>query len=360
MTFGSPQEISFESVADFFTNIRRGVRPHDQEIQTLYDNYVTIGGTPLQAITRQEVALVAERLGEDYQVYFANKFSEPFIPDVIAQMEADGITDCICLILEPHYSFYSVMGYEKFLKSQQIRFLVIKDWYKESNFINYWVEEIRKIIQEEVGQDSFKVLFSAHSVPILALDFQDPYIDQIFENSRMIAEKLGLDLSQYTNTWQSESDIGIPWIKPDVLEYLAEADTHPDHYIFVPISFISEHIEVLFDNDVECYQACQKIGVHYHRPPMPNSDPRLIESLLATIKEHENEAFSYFLPEEETFDELAPSSLSQDILQESDQLQMPDFVKKLIEKKGRENVKIPYLIKQMLIKAGKLSKDDSR
>ena len=67
------------------------------------------------------------------------------------------------------------------------------------------------------------------------------------------------------------SDIGIPWIKPDVLEYLREQKQHPEHYIFIPISFISEHIEVLFDNDVECYDLCQKIGVTYHRPPMPLS-----------------------------------------------------------------------------------------
>lgn len=97
MTFGSPEEITFEGVADFFTNIRRGVRPQDHEIQTLYDNYVLIGGTPLQKITREEVALVESRLGNEYSVYFANKFSRPFIPDVIGQMEADGIEQCICL-----------------------------------------------------------------------------------------------------------------------------------------------------------------------------------------------------------------------------------------------------------------------
>ena len=92
------------------------------------------------------------------------------------------------------------------------------------------------------------------------MDFGDPYIDQIFENSKLVAEKLGLSSEQYTNTWQSESDIGIPWIKPDVLEYLRERKEHPDHYIFVPISFISEHIEVLFDNDVECMTCVKNWG----------------------------------------------------------------------------------------------------
>ena len=357
MTFGSPEEITFEGVADFFTNIRRGVRPQDHEIQTLYDNYVRIGGTPLQRITREEVALVEARLGNEYSVYFANKFSKPFIPDVIGQMEEDGIEQCICLILEPHYSFYSVMGYEKFLESKQIQFLVIKDWYQEEALLNYWADEIAKILKEEVKQDSFKVIFSAHSVPIFALDFGDPYIDQIFENSKLVAEKLGLSSEQYTNTWQSESDIGIPWIKPDVLEYLREQTEHPDHYIFVPISFISEHIEVLFDNDVECYDLCQELGVNYHRPPMPNTDSRLIGALVNTVRANEYQEFKEFLPEEETFDELVPSDETKNILAESQDLQMPEFVKKLIEKKGRENVKMPYLIKKMLEKAGKLPKE---
>ena len=203
MTFGSPEEISFEGVAEFFTNIRRGVRPQDHEIQTLYDNYVLIGGTPLQRITREEVDLVKERLGEEYGIYFANKFSRPFIPDVIKQMEADGVEECICLILEPHYSFYSVMGYEKFLESQQIRFLVIKDWYQQQPLLDFWTDEIRKILRNQVGEESFKVIFSAHSVPVFALDYGDPYIDQIFDNSKLIAEQLGLTADQYTNTWQS-------------------------------------------------------------------------------------------------------------------------------------------------------------
>ena len=338
MTFGSPEEITFESVADFFTNIRRGIRPQDHEIQTLYDNYVRIGGTPLQKITREEVALVRERLGEEYGIYFANKFSRPFIPDVIKQMEADGVEECICLILEPHYSFYSVMGYEKFLESKQIRFLVIKEWYQQQSLLDFWTDEVGKILRDEVGGESFKVIFSAHSVPIFALDFGDPYIDQIFDNSKLIANQLGLVADQYTNTWQSESDIGIPWIKPDVLEYLREQEQHPEHYIFVPISFISEHIEVLFDNDVECRELCEEFGVAYHRPPMPNYDSRLIEALVSAINDNKDNPFIYHNPEQTTFNEM-----------DKEKAEMPDFVKKMLaNKKDGEKPEMPDFVKKML------------
>ena len=318
MTFGSPEEITYEGVAEFFTNIRRGVRPEPHEIQTLYDHYLRIGGTPLQRITKKEVDLVDSALGEQVSVYFANKFSRPFIIDAVKEMENDGIEECLCLILEPHYSYYSVMGYEKFLESDQIKFQIIKDWYREPSLLHYWADEIRKIL-DQIGDDSYKVIFSAHSVPVLALDFGDPYIDQIYDNSRLIAENLGLREEQYTNTWQSESDIGIPWIKPDVLEYLRD-------------------------------ELCQELGVAYHRPPMPNSDPRLIKALLSTIQSHIDGDYSDYQPQLETFDELEASSSTSQILEEENDIQMPDFVKKLIAKKGRENVKMPYLVKKMLEK----------
>ncbi len=197
-------------------------------------------------------------------------------------------------------------------------------------------------------------------MPIFALDFGDPYIDQIFENSKLVAEKLGLSSKQYTNTWQSESDIGIPWIKPDVLEYLREQKEHPDHYIFVPISFISEHIEVLFDNDVECYDLCQKFGVNYHRPPMPNTDSRLIDALVNTIRINENQEFKEFLPEEETFDELVPSDETKNILAESEDLQMPEFVKKLIGKKVVKMLRCLILSKKCLKKKASYPKSKEK
>ena len=338
MTYGTPEEYSFEGVANFFTNIRRGVRPDDEEINTLLENYLRIEGSPLQEITLKEVELLKQVVQNDYQVYFANKFSNPYIPDIISNMENDGIEECICLILEPHYSFYSIMGYEKFIKSNKIKFNIIKSWYKEEKLIEFWADEIKKIIDEKVKNDSFKVIFSAHSVPEIALKYNDPYVDQIFDMTKLIVEKLDLNEVNYTNTWQSESDIGMPWIKPDVLEYLKEQTNHPNHYIFAPISFISEHIEILFDNDIECRELCEEFGVAYHRPPMPNDDPRLIEALVSAIEVNKNNSFTYHNPEKTTFNEMDKSKA-----------EMPDFVKKMLaSKKDGDKPEMPDFVKKML------------
>ena len=338
MTYGTPEDYTFEGVAKFFTNIRRGVRPSDEEINHLLKNYLRIEGSPLQEITLKEVNLLKEAVQDEYQVYFANKFSSPYIPDVISKMEEDDVEECICLILEPHYSFYSIMGYERFIKSDKIKFNIIKSWYKEEKLIEFWADEIKKIIDTEVKNDSFKVIFSAHSVPEIALKYNDPYVDQIFDMTKIIAEKIGLDKDNYTNTWQSESDIGMPWIKPDVLEYLRDQKEHPKHYIFVPLSFISEHIEVLFDNDVECRELCEEFGVAYHRPPMPNYDTRLIEALVSAINNNKNNPFIYHNPEKTTFNEM-----------DKEKAEMPDFVKKMLaNKKDGEKPEMPDFVKKML------------
>lgn len=338
MTYGTPEDYTFEGVAKFFTNIRKGVRPNDDEINLLLKNYLRIDGSPLQEITLKEVELLKEAVQDEYRVYFANKFSSPYIPDVISKMEEDNIEECICLILEPHYSFYSIMGYERFIKSDKIKFNIIKSWYKEEKLIEFWADEIKKIIDTEVKNDSFKVIFSAHSVPEIALKYNDPYVDQIFDMTKLIAEKIGLDKDNYTNTWQSESDIGMPWIKPDVLEYLRDQKEHPNHYIFVPLSFISEHIEVLFDNDVECRELCEEFGVAYHRPPMPNYDNRLIEALVSAINDNKDNPFIYHNPEQTTFNEM-----------DKEKAEMPDFVKKMLaNKKDGEKPEMPDFVKKML------------
>ncbi|QWQ38858.1 ferrochelatase [Gemella sp. zg-570] len=327
MTYGSPEDYSFEGIAKFFTNIRRGKRPKDEEIQHLYENYKKINKSPLQKISQETVRLLRERIGATYNIYFANKFSAPYITDAIKKMEDEGVEKCICLILEPHYSIYSIMGYEKFLESKKIKFNLIKDWYKSEALTTYWVAEIQKIITA-INSDDYKVIFTAHSVPTIALDYGDPYIEQIKDNINILAQRLNLKKENYTNAWQSESDIGIPWIKPDVLEYLRSQEEHKKNYIFVPISFISDHIETLFDNDIECKEICDELAINYYRPKSPNYDERLIDALVETIDLHKDKDFIFLNGEEGTFNEMSSPD-------EKDDLKMPDFVKKTHSQKRK-------------------------
>ena len=198
MTFGSPEEITYEGVAEFFTNIRRGVRPEPHEIQTLHDNYVRIGGTPLQRITREEVDLVTSALGERESVYFDNNFSRPFFTDVIKEMENDGIEECLCMILEPHYSYYSVMGYEKFLESDI-----------EAS-INQWLSQVPshlfKSITFDCGKEfsNWKSISNAHDIDIFFADPGCPGQRGLNEHSNGLLRRNGLPKQMaFTNISQN-------------------------------------------------------------------------------------------------------------------------------------------------------------
>ena len=206
MTFGSPEEITYEGVAEFFTNIRRGVRPEPHEIQTLYDNYVRIGGTPLQRITREEVDLVASALGNQASVYFANKFSRPFITDVIKEMENDGIEECLCMILEPHYSYYSVMGYEKFLESD----IEVS--------INQWLSQVPshlfKSITFDCGKEfsNWKSISNAHDIDIFFANPGCPGQRGLNEQSNGLLRRNGLpkqiDFTNVSKNYENGTEIG--------------------------------------------------------------------------------------------------------------------------------------------------------
>lgn len=349
MTYGSPETYTFEGVAAFYTNICEGRRPTEEKIQKLYEKYRRIGSSPLQEITRNTVEKLAASFAGSFAVYFANKFSSPKIDETIARMEDDGIENCLCLILEPYYSMYSVMGYEKWIKSSKIKFNVITSWHQEKGLIAYWAEELkRQLAALDLQNGDYEVIFTAHSVPKIAREFNDPYLEQIAETVERIVQTLDRADLSYTLAWQSASDNGMEWIGPDVLDYLREHARPGKTYLFAPIGFISDHIETYYDIDVECRELCAALHVQFQRVQMPNTNQRLLQTLIDLIQKNRQGTYRFYLPEDETAADKAP------IILDGKELKMPYFVKKLIEKKGRENVKMPEYVRKMLIKAGRL------
>lgn len=342
MTYGSPADYTFEGIGEFYTNIRNGIRPDDNEIEELFDKYKIIGSSPLQSITKETVERLKGILEKEFKIYYAYKFSDPKIQDTILKMETDGIEKCLCLVLEPHYSMYSLMGYESFIHSDKIKFNIIPSWHNEEFLIRYWAEEITDRIKV-IGSDDYEVIFTAHSVPDIAKEYDDSYIDQIRETTEEIIKKIPIENLKYIQVWQSESQNGMDWIKPDVLEYIRNKKEPRKNYIFAPIGFISDHIETYYDIDFECKTLCDELGADFHRIQMPNNDDRLIEALVSVVRKNLDKEYKLYTREEEHKDS-----------QSSDDLKMPFFVKKLIEKKGKENVKMPEYVRKMLIKAGKI------
>lgn len=292
MAYGTPY--SKEDIEPYYTAIRHGRKPSPQQIDDLARRYEAIGGSsPLAELTTAQAAALEKRLNEKQNIwtfkhYLGLKYIHPFIEDAVGQMKADGIDHSVALVLAPHYSRFSVQSYaDRALAAADgnITITPINSWYRQPDFIRYWSRQVQSVLDTIPAKERKQsiVIFSAHSLPTRILAHGDPYPDQVEETTQMIAESAGLNT--YARAWQSAGKTPDPWLGPDILEKIKELDRENGykHYIFCPIGFVAEHLEVLYDNDTECRKLVATLGAVYHRPPMPDTDPQFIEALASTV-----------------------------------------------------------------------------
>lgn len=294
MAYGTPR--STEEIEPYYTHIRRGRKPPEELLQDLKDRYEAIGGlSPLAKITDQQVEALEKRLNElqndvEFKGYLGLKHIDPFIEDAVGQMQADGIEDAVSLVLAPHYSTFSVKSYngrakEEADKQGGPRIHSVDSWYDEPLFIDYWVKQVKDTFAGIPAEkhDRTVVVFSAHSLPEKILKTGDPYPRQLEETARLVAE--GAGISNYAIGWQSAGNTPEPWLGPDVQDLTRDLHQEKGYtsFIYCPLGFVAEHLEVLYDNDYECKVVCDEIGADYHRPPMPDAKPEFIESLAKVI-----------------------------------------------------------------------------
>jgi ferrochelatase len=294
MAYGTPR--NREDIEAYYTHIRHGRKPTKVQLDDLKQRYEAIGGTsPLARITEQQAALLEKELNgmhEDieFRAYLGLKHIDPFIEDAVNEMKADGIREAVSLVLAPHYSTFSVKSYNERAqkKSKEIDGPVIyavNDWYQEPKFIDYWVKQINKTfsIIPENKQDQTVVIFSAHSLPEKILQNGDPYPDQLKKTAELIAKTAGV--KHYRIGWQSEGNTPDPWIGPDVQDLTRDLFEQERYlsFVYCPVGFVAEHLEVLYDNDYECKVVCDELGVDYYRPQMPNAKNEFIDCLATVI-----------------------------------------------------------------------------
>ncbi|MGM9987757.1 MAG: ferrochelatase, partial [Bacillaceae bacterium] len=220
-----------------------------------------------------------------FQMYLGLKHIEPFVEDAVEQMKRDGIEEAVSIVLAPHYSTFSVKSYNgrAIAAAEKLGGLTIcpiESWYENKTFIQYWTEEVAstffKMSEEE--KEKAIVIFSAHSLPEKILLTGDPYPNQLQATADAIAKNSGI--KHYTIGWQSAGNTGEPWIGPDVQDLTR--DLYKQGYrtfVYCPVGFVSDHLEVLYDNDVECKVITEELQATYYRPAMPNSNPLFIRAL---------------------------------------------------------------------------------
>jgi len=289
LTYGTPA--SLDEVDTYYTHIRGGKRPSEDEINKLKMKYASIGGvSPLTQITRSisyKLLGLIERTSET-KVYYAMKHSSPFIPDVMQKMYKEGIEHLLCLILAPHYSSMSVGTYMETINetNRKLGYLFnveyIPSWYSHPLYISVWKRRIDEALNR-LSRQAF-VLFTAHSLPERILNIGDPYDAQLRDMAKILAVEL--KLQKWGFGYQSAGNTKEKWLGPDVLELLENLYRKGESsFVIAPIGFVSDHLEILYDIDVECVDWSKSHDVRLIRTELPNDSDDFIQCLYTLVKE---------------------------------------------------------------------------
>ena len=294
MSYGTPE--SLEGVEAYYTHIRRGHPPSPEQLEELTDRYrAIVGGVfPLRDNTNRQVTALQRTLDElagtgRFVCYQGLKHAAPYIEDGVAAMAADGIREAVGIVLTPQYSAMSVGGYIKRAQEEAdrrgVRMAFVQEYHLHPELIDALAKRVREGLQRlGDGAGEALVLFSAHSLPAKVLEMNDPYRDQLLATSRAVAEAAGVDRWQFT--WQSAGQTGQPWLGPDILETLDGLASEGVRAVLVaPVGFVSDHLEVLYDIDLEAKRHAASLGIRLERIAMLNDDPQYMAAMAESVIE---------------------------------------------------------------------------
>ncbi|WP_411747649.1 ferrochelatase [Psychrobacillus psychrotolerans] len=294
MAYGTPY--SEADIERYYTHIRHGRKPSDEQLADLTGRYEAIGGiSPLAKITESQARGLCDRLNElqdeiEFKLYIGLKHIEPFLEDAVAEMHKDGITEAVSMVLAPHFSTFSIKSYNGRIKEEaeklgNLKITSIESWYDEPKFIQYWSDRVSEAFaaMTEEQREKACLIVSAHSLPEKIKELGDPYPDQLQETADLIARAAGVE--NYEVGWQSAGQTPEPWIGPDVQDLTRELHEQKGYttFVYTPVGFVAEHLEVLYDNDYECKVVCDDIQATYVRPEMPNAQPQFIDAMADVV-----------------------------------------------------------------------------
>ncbi|MBD8036515.1 ferrochelatase [Solibacillus sp. A46] len=295
MAYGTPYKE--EDIERYYTHIRHGRKPSQEHIDDLTERYRAIGGiSPLAKMTEAQAHALCARLNEvqdkiEYKVFIGLKHIEPFVEDAVEAMVKEGITEAVSIVLAPHFSTFSIKSYNGRAKEAAeklggtLNITSVEAWYDEPKFIEFWKQavngELAKMTEEERANAC--LIVSNHSLPEKIKLAGDPYEEQLVETARLIEE--ASDIVNVEVGWQSAGQTPEPWLGPDVQDLTKELFEQKGYkaFIYTPVGFVTEHLEVLYDNDIECKVVCDEIGASYYRPTMPNTHPLFIDAMVDAI-----------------------------------------------------------------------------
>lgn len=294
LAYGTPDSV--DGMACYLWDIRGG-RPMSQEfIDEFKHRYSLIGGkSPLTALTYDQAKKTGQGLAErgyDLPVYVGMRHWSPWIKDAIGQMYIQGIEEAVAIVMAPHYSKMSIGKYwDKINEAQAevgstIKFSFVDAWYQQPKFLQAVEAHIRAGLEKfpAAEREQVKIVFTAHSLPARLTKMGDPYDDQLQDNARIVAERLGQ--VDWMFSYQSAAETGEPWLGPQIEEVVVDlAQQGYKHMLVAPIGFVCDHVEILYDLDIEAKKLAEAHNIRLERVESMNSDPLFIGAVADAIVE---------------------------------------------------------------------------
>ncbi|HUQ63014.1 MAG TPA: ferrochelatase [Acidimicrobiales bacterium] len=290
MAYGTPA--SPDDIESYYTHVRRGRPPTPELLAELRSRYDAIGGTsPLLERTRAQAAGLQAALGGGYHVELGMKHAPPFIEDGIAHLRDLGIDQAVGVVLAPHYSVLSIGEYAGRARATPeveggaLEMTFVESWHLEPGYLQLLADRVRDAVTSLGPCGRVEVVFTAHSLPARLLGTGDPYADQLAATAQAVAALLGL--AAHHVAWQSAGRTPEPWIGPDLLSVLPQlAADGAGGVVVCPAGFVSDHLEVLYDLDVEATTAAANLGIAFARTASLNDDPIFCTTLSGVVAAH--------------------------------------------------------------------------
>ena len=304
-----------DDIERYYTDIRGGRAPSPEHLQELKNRYAAIGNVfPLLDTTRTQAEGLVERLNADasgarFRAYLGMKHSPPFITDGVEQMRADGIERGIGIVMAPHWSGMSVETYvERVAQAvddhgETPAFTFVRSYHDHQAFISFLTERVREalVAMPDDARDDAVVIFSAHSLPVRTVDDGTQrcktcdcddscrYRDGLQRTADLVAGRLGLE--RYQIAWQSAGRTPDPWWGPPVEDVIEQLATQGHRGVLVcSAGFVADHLEILYDLDIEAREIADRAGLVFARTRMPNADPKYLDVLTQVVRDHMAEA----------------------------------------------------------------------
>ncbi len=298
MAYGTPR--TPEEIEPYYTDIRRGRPPTPEALADLVARYAAIGGvSPLAQLTEAQAAALQSALDAAepgrFEVSLGLKHADPKV-EVTAQRVAQAGADAVVgLVLAPHYSSYSIGQYLDRTRQGvadsgiDIPVAGVDSWAVEPAFVEFLADDLAQRVsamREQTG-GNVRVLFTAHSLPQRIIDGGDPYPDELRATAEAVAARTGLvEGDDWQIAWQSAGRTPEPWIGPDILEVIDSLGSDDDvaGVIVSACGFVADHLEVLYDLDIEAADRARACGLAFDRTACVNDDPAIMAALAERVR----------------------------------------------------------------------------